>query len=269
MTVQTTPQPLSTVERPLAPCIHHTAVIAPNVDLGPGAIVHAFAVVDDGARIGANTVLHPHVSVGAGVVIGRNCVLYPHSTVREECTLGDRVVLESGSTVGSDGFGFATNNGVHHKIPQAGRVVLEDDVRVGANATIDRATMGLTRVRQGAQVENLAQVGHNVEIGEAAVIEFQAGIAGSSKIGAGARIGKKAGVLGHSTVGDRAAVGDFSGALKAVKAGEHIAGLPGLPVETNDEIQDALYALPALMKEVQDLRRRLHALETSEPVSTA
>lgn len=263
---QTTAQP-----KLLAPCIHRTASIGRNVELGSGVVIHAFVVVEDDACIGAGSQLHSHVSVGRGTVIGRDCVLLPQSSVREECTLGDRVVIESGSTIGSDGFGFATNGGVHHKVPQVGCVVIEDDVHVGANATIDRATMGETRVRQGVRIQNLAQIGHNVEIGEAALVQFQAGIAGSSKIGASANIGIKAGVLGHSTVGDRATISDFSGAIKAVKAGEHIAGLPGAPVEVNDTIQAALQALPDLMKEVSELQRRLAALESAdaaEPVPT-
>ena len=246
--------------------IHPTASIGRDVELGPDVVIHAFTVVDDGARIGAGTVLHPHVTVGRGTSIGCDCQLYPHSSVREKCTLGDRVVLESGSTVGSDGFGFATNGGTHHKIPQAGSAVLEDDVHIGANATVDRATMGETRIRRGTRVQNLAQIGHNVELGEGCTVEFQAGIAGSAKVGAGVRIGKKAGVMGHSTVGDRAAIDDFSGAMKAVKAGERIAGLPGVPVEVNDSIQDALQALPELMKDLQSLRRRLAQLEAQEPV---
>lgn len=251
----------------LAPCVHHTASIGRNVTLGPGVVLHAFAVVEDGARIGAGTVLHSFVIIGRNTIVGCDCLFHPHSTVREQCRLGDRVVLESGSTVGSDGFGFATNGGEHHKIPQAGTVVLEDDVRIGANATIDRATMGETRLRRGTRVQNLAQVGHNVELGEGCLVEFQAGIAGSTKVGAGVRVGKKAGVMGHSTVGDRASIADFSGAMKAIKAGEHIAGLPGTPVDVNTAVQEALYALPDLIHEMKDLRRRLAELESREPVS--
>ncbi len=249
-----------------APRIHPTASIGRDVVLEPGVAIHALVVVDDGVCIGAGTVLHPHVTIGRNTRLGSGCILHPHSSVRENCALGNRVVLESGCTVGSDGFGFATNNGTHHKIPQAGRAVLEDDVRIGANATVDRATLGETRIRRGTYIQNLAQVGHNVELGEGCTVEFQAGIAGSTKIGAGVRIGKKAGVVGHATIGDRADIDDFSGAIKPVKAGEHIAGVPAVPVEVNDNIQEALQALPELVKELQHLRRRLAELEAQEPV---
>lgn len=251
----------------LAPCIHHTASIGADVILDSGVTIHAFVVVDDGARIGAGSVLHPHVSVGRGTIIGRECELHPHCVVREQCELGDRVVLESGSMVGSDGFGFATSDGTHHKIPQTGRVVLEDDVRIGANATVDRATMGETRLRRGTHVENLAQVGHNVELGEGCTVEFQAGIAGSAKIGSGVRIGKKAGVTGHATIGDHAALDDFSGAMKSVKGGERISGLPGLPADVNADIQSALQDLPSMVKALHELRRRVAELESHEPVT--
>lgn len=241
--------------------VHPTAVLGEHVELGPGVTIREFVVIADDVRIGAGTTVEAHVSIGRHSEIGADCLLDVHSTVREHCRLGDRVVLGAGSTVGSDGFGFATSEGVHHKIPHAGRVEIEHDVRIGANVTIDRATMGVTRLRQGCVVQNLAQVAHNVEVGEETVIEFQAGIAGSTKIGAGVRLGKKSGVLGHSSIGDRASVADCSGALKAVKAGEHVAGLPASDLDTHAAIETAVRDLPAWLHELKALRHRIAELE--------
>ncbi|MDR7521426.1 MAG: UDP-3-O-(3-hydroxymyristoyl)glucosamine N-acyltransferase, partial [Armatimonadota bacterium] len=170
---------------PVRPGIHPTAVVHPDAQVGPGVTVGPCVVVEAGATIGERTVLHAGTTVGARVRVGADCILYPHVTLYPDCVLGDRVVVHSGAVIGSDGFGYATEDGVHLKIPHVGRVVIEDDVEIGANTTIDRATLGETRIGRGTKIDNLVQVAHNVVIGEGTVIAALCGLAGSVTVGPG------------------------------------------------------------------------------------
>jgi UDP-3-O-[3-hydroxymyristoyl] glucosamine N-acyltransferase len=237
--------------------VHPTATIGRNVSLGRDIRIGAFAVIDEGSEIDDGADIGAYVYVGPMVRIGTDSVLHPHVTVRDQVVIGRNVTIGCGSVVGSDGFGFANNSGVNHKIPQVGTVEIEDDVWVGSNVTIDRATIGVTRIRRGARIDNLAQIGHNVEVGEHSVLHSQVGVAGSSVIGARCDIGERTGINGHIEIGDDVSVNPFSGLHKGLKSGEKVMGIPARPVESEKSIQAIIKGLPDLVREVQRLKRKI------------
>jgi UDP-3-O-[3-hydroxymyristoyl] glucosamine N-acyltransferase len=217
-----------------APGVHPTAVIGQNVRLGAGVHVGPWTVIEDGSAIGDRCVIEAQVFIGQGVTLGEGCHLYPQVTVREGCTLGCRVILHSGVRIGGDGYGYNPVLGADgsiriEKIPQIGVVELGDDVEVGCNTTIDRARFGRTRIGNSVKIDNLVQIGHNVQVGDYSGIIAQAGVAGSTRIGSGCLIWAQAGISGHLTIGDRAQVGPKSGLSKSVPAGEYYIGLPACP----------------------------------------
>ena len=182
------------------------AYIAPTAKIGENVYIAPFACVGDNAVIGDNTSLHPHATVGSGAKVGSNCILYPHATVYHDCRVGNNCILHAGSVIGADGFGFAPSPEGYEKIPQIGIVILEDNVEIGANTCIDRATMGATIIRKGVKLDNLIQIAHNVEVGSHTVMASQVGVAGSTKIGEWCMFGGQVGVAGHIIAVDRAAV---------------------------------------------------------------
>src|SRR5436309_7873389 len=172
-----------------------------DVSLGEGVSIWPFVTLDDRVSIGRGTTLYPNVFVGEGSVIGEDCVIYPNVTIRERVTIGNRVIIHSGTVIGSDGFGYIQEGGRHRKIPKVGTMLIEDDVELGANVTVDRATFGKTIVRRGTKVDNLVQIAHNVEVGEHNILVAQVGIAGSSKTGHHVMVGGHAGIAEHAEVG--------------------------------------------------------------------
>jgi len=188
--------------------VHPQAWVSPEAKLGAEVSVGAFAVVEAGADIGDGTTLYPQTYVGHGAKLGRDCLLYPLASIRERCVLGDRVILHNGAVIGSDGFGYTVDaQGVRTKIPQTGIVVLEDDVEIGANATIDRARFGETRVGKGTKVDNLVQIAHNCVIGDHSVLCSQVGLAGTATLGRHVSCAGQAGLAGPLTIGDGAVIG--------------------------------------------------------------
>jgi UDP-3-O-[3-hydroxymyristoyl] glucosamine N-acyltransferase len=249
-------------ERPYAPGgISERAVIGKEVVLGAGPTIHPFAVVSDGAKIGSRVTLYPGVFVGAGSSIGDDTVIYPNVSIREGATIGSRVIIHSGSVIGSDGFGFVTEGGLHHKILQIGGVVIEDDVEIGANCTIDRAALGMTRIKKGTKLDNMVHVAHNVTIGEHCLLAAQVGIAGSSTLGNYVVFGGQAGMADHTTVGDRVMVGGGSGVTRDMEAGMVIAGFPAIPLREWLKAQVMFPKLPELKKLVTQLIQRIEELE--------
>jgi UDP-3-O-[3-hydroxymyristoyl] glucosamine N-acyltransferase len=254
---------LGSAPRP-APGVHPTAVVAPGARLGKDVSVGACTVVEENADVGDGCVLYPQVYVGAGARLGPGCLLWPRAVVRERCELGARVILQSGAVVGSDGFGYATDAGVHHKIPQVGIVVLEDDVEIGANAAIDRARFGRTVVGRGTKIDNLVQIAHNVALGQGCLLAAQSGVSGSTRLGNYVVLAGQAGLVGHIEVGDRAVVTAQAGVGKDVPPGAMISGEHA--VETKRHLREmaavarlpeALQELRALRKEVEELRKKL------------
>jgi UDP-3-O-[3-hydroxymyristoyl] glucosamine N-acyltransferase len=248
-------------ERAAAPGIHPTAVVADDARVDPGAHVGPLCVVASGARVEAGSQLDAQVYVGGDAHVGRNCRLYPQVTLREGTRLGDRVIVHSGAVIGADGFGYAREGTRHVKIPQVGHVVIEDDVEIGANVTIDRATLGVTRVRRGSKIDNLVQIAHNVQVGEDTVIVAQVGISGSSEIGSRVTIAGQVGIVDHVRVGDNAIVGAQAGVGKDIPAGAMVLGSPAVPhLEFKRQIASTA-RLPKLFKSVRSLEERLLALE--------
>ena len=239
--------------------IHPTATIGEGVILGDGVRINAFVVIDDETEIGNDVEIGPHVSIGAMVRIGCGTVICPHVTIREQVRIGNNVTINSGTVIGSDGFGFANASGLNHKIPQTGTIEIEDDAWIGSNVTIDRATLGCTYVRRGACIDNLAQIGHNVDIGERAVIRSQVGIAGSTSIGAGSSIGEKVGVIGHLEIGNNVTVHPFSGLTKGLSDGREVMGTPAKPIETEKSIQTSVQELPDMVRDLTRLKRKMNS----------
>jgi UDP-3-O-[3-hydroxymyristoyl] glucosamine N-acyltransferase len=209
----------------------------------------------------ARTWIFPLVYVGEGVEIGAECVIYPHVVICDGVRLGNRVIVHPGAVLGADGFGYVFDGDRHRKIPQAGGVILEDDVEIGANTTIDRATLGNTVVRRGTKIDNLVQIGHNVQIGEHSIMAGQVGISGSCRLGRGVMLGGQVGIADHVTVGDGAAVGAQSGVLSDVAPGEKLFGTWARPLTQAKRIWVAEAELPDLIRRTRALERRLERLE--------
>lgn len=233
------------------------AVLGKNVRLGNDVALQPYVVVEDNAEIGDGTVIYAGTYVGANTKIGSNCLIYPRVTIRERVTIGNRVTVHSGTVIGSDGFGFATVCGVHHKIPQIGVVVIEDDVSIGANVTIDRARFGKTIIGKGTKIDNLVQIAHNVEIGENSIIVAQSGISGSTQIGKNVIIAGQSGVIGHITIGDNSTIAAKSGVAKSLPAGSKVFGYPARPIEKTKRINACLSRLPDLFRFVSFIEKKL------------
>lgn len=248
--------------------IHPSAVIDRSAILGEAVAVGACAVVAAGARLGDRCIIGPGSYVGPGVTLGADCLIEANVTLHRDSSLGAHCVVHSGTVIGSDGFGFAWDGRGHRKIPQLGRVVIEDDVDIGCNCCVDRATLGVTRIRRGTRIDNLVQVAHNTDIGEHVILVSQAGVAGSSSVGAGAVIAGQVAVSDHVKVGAGARIGGQSGVTKDVPAGAAVFGTPARPMKDTLRELASLAQLPGLLKkikrqeqELQQLRERLDALE--------
>lgn len=244
------------------PGIHETAILGKNVTLGEGVCIQAFAYIADNVTIGAGTIIHPFVYIGDGTEIGADGLLYPHVTIRESVRIGDRAIIHSGAVIGSDGFGFAPVSNRHHKIPQIGTVVIEDDVEVGANTTIDRATLAETVIKRGTKLDNLVQIAHNVVIGEDCCLAAQVGIAGSTIIGDRVNIAGHGGAAGHLTLGADSVVYAKSAVTKDMPPGSHLSGFPARPHKQELRVHAATRKLPELLPEFAKLQKRVAELES-------
>lgn len=241
--------------------IHPSAVIGQNVQLGNDVAIDAHVRIADDCQIGDRVVLYAGVYVGRRAKIGHDTILYPNVALREDTEVGARCIIHAGAAIGSDGFGFAPIGGQWLKIPQVGRVVIGDDVEIGSNTAIDRATFGVTRIAQGVKIDNLVQIGHNVEIGEHSALAGMVGVAGSVTIGKHVQIGGGAGIAGHIDIGDGASVGACSGVHKSVAPGQVVTGYPAVDHREFLRISAASRNLPDLCKRVRQLECQMEALE--------
>jgi UDP-3-O-[3-hydroxymyristoyl] glucosamine N-acyltransferase len=241
------------IERPV-PGIHASAIVSDDAVIGDEVSIGPMCVVEKGVTIGNGSVLRSQCFVGRGVTIGDDCLFHSRVSVRELCVVGNRVIIQDGAVVGSDGFGFAPGEEGYTKIPQVGNVIIEDDVEVGANTTIDRATLGRTVIRQGVKLDNLVQIAHNVEIGKNTVFAAQVGVAGSTKVGARSMFGGQVGVAGHLQLSDGVMVAAQSGISKDHGPNKAIGGTPAYDIR---EWQRSLAAI----KKLPDLLKRLRKLE--------
>lgn len=250
---------------PLPPGIHPTAVIANSATLGANVRVGAHVVIGERASVGGNSMISHNVVLGDDVKVGENTLLYPNVAVYNSCRIGSRVIIHSGTAIGSDGFGFAPKpDGTYEKIPQFGIVVIEDDVEIGANCTVDRATLGETRIKRGVKLDNLIQVAHNVVIGENTVSAAQAGISGSTKIGKNCMLGGQVGLTGHLEIADGTKIGAQSGVHRSIeKPNTTIFGSPAYPQREAFRIQGSITQLPDLRDTVRELQKRVEQLEAA------
>lgn len=236
--------------------IEQPSFIAETATIGEDIYVGAFAYIGKNAKVGNNVKLYPQTHVGHNVKIGNDCIIYAGAKIYDGCVIGNRCIIHAGAVIGSDGFGFAPEkDGSYKKIHQIGNAVLEDDVEVGANTTIDCGTMGSTIIRKGVKIDNLVQVAHNVEIGEHSVFAAHTGIAGSVKIGSNCMFGGQVGVAGHITVGNNVLVGAQSGITRNVKDGEKLLGSPAIDFRTALRAYSMIKDLPQFRKDILQLKK--------------
>ena len=242
--------------------VHPLASVAADAQIDATATVGAFAVIGAGATIGARTIVHPHVVIGDGTTVGADCILHAHVSIRERCTIGARVIVQNGAVVGSDGYGFAPRgDGSHEKIPQTAPVVIEDDVEIGANTTIDRPAVGETRIKAGTKIDNLVQIGHGVVLGKNVLLAAQVGIAGSTVLGDNVVFGGQVGVGGHLTIGDGAKAVGQSGITNSVDAGAFVSGYPAIDNSEWRRSSAVFRKLPEMRRQLRALEERLRELE--------
>lgn len=237
------------------------ARIGRNFSAGRDAHIAPCVVIEDNTRIGDRAVIRPHVYIGEGTVIGDDADIYPNVSIMNGCVIGNRVVIHSGTVIGSDGYGFTPDGRRHYKIPQKGIVQIDDDVEIGANNAIDRATFGKTWIKQGVKTDNLVHIAHNVVVDENTLIVAQVGIAGSTTIGKNVILAGQAGITGHLSIGDRAVVGPQAGIIRSVPAGEVVSGTPQMPHKTWLRIHQILLRLPELKNKITEIEKRLETLE--------
>lgn len=242
--------------------IHPASFLGENIRFGEGVCVGPFVHIGGNCAIGAGTIIGSGACIAENVVVGENCLIHPRVSVLAGCVIGDRVIIHSGAVIGADGFGYAQDEqGRHIKIPQTGIVQIDDDVEIGANATIDRATFGKTWIKRGTKIDNLVMIAHNVIVGEDCAIVAQVGISGSTHLGNHVVLGGQVGIAGHIEIGDRVQIGAKSGILHAIKPDQVIMGIPGVPREEFFRTYTNILRLPRLKAELKRLAERVQSIE--------
>jgi len=242
------------------PGISEKAIIHGHVQFGKGVSVYPFAYLSDDISIGDDTVILPGVFIGEKTKIGKHCIIHPNVVIREGVTIGDRVIIHSGTVIGSDGYGYTFEKGEHYKIPQVGGVIIEDDVEIGSNVSIDRATLGNTVIGRGTKIDNLVQIAHNVKIGEKSLIIAQAGIGGSSEIGSYVTIGGQSALADHTVIEPGTMIAGQSGLFGHVPKGIY-SGTPAIPHKNWLKSQALFAKLPEIYKKIRELENKINSLE--------
>ncbi len=248
--------------------IHPRAVVAGDAVIASDVAIGPCAVIEAGARIGSGCAIAAGAFIGANVVLGSDCRIEPNVSLLADSELGDRVIVHAGSVIGADGFGYIWRKDHHHKIPQVGRVVIGNDVEIGANSCIDRAMMGATRIGDGSKIDNQVQIGHNVVVGRQAILVSQVGVSGSTTIEDGAILAGQVGVADHLRIGARAVVGAAAGVTRDIKPGEKVWGMPARPMSRVLREQAALAKLPELLKQVRVQQQLIDELKQRLDPST-
>ncbi|MDD4980971.1 MAG: UDP-3-O-(3-hydroxymyristoyl)glucosamine N-acyltransferase [Candidatus Omnitrophica bacterium] len=276
--IRDAPKPIIRTENPslafakmvsfMAPCeikhhqgIHPAAILGEDVSLGKGVAIGPYAVIEDNVSIGDDTVIYSGCFVGHHSKIGEDALIYPNVSVRERVTIGNRVIIHSGTVIGSDGFGFATVEGLHHKIPQIGTVEIGDDVEIGANVTIDRARFDKTVIGSGTKIDNLVQIAHNVIIGKNCIIVAQVGISGSTTVGNNVVLAGQVGLVGHINIGDNSIVMAQSGVSKSIPPNTISWGYPAKPANIAKRVNACVQNLPRLYETIAELKKKIEELE--------
>ncbi len=259
--------PLFFPEAAVAAGIHPTAVVAASASVDPAAHIGPHCVIGEQVRIGARTVLQGGNHIGASTQIGEDVNLFPNVTIYAGTQIGNRVRIHSGTVIGSDGFGYVFDRGVHRKVPQVGTVIIGDDVEIGANVTVDRGALGPTMIGKGTKIDNLVQIAHNVIIGENTLIVSQVGIAGSTKLGNYVIVGGQVGLAGHLNIGNQVTIAAQSGVMHDIKDGEKWLGSPAVPDRQGKRQWVALQLLPDLIHRIRDMEEKLKSLAKSETES--
>lgn len=226
--------------------------------------IHPKSFVDESATVGEGTVVYPGAYIGPRVKVGRNCIIYANASIYDDCQIGDRVIVHSGAVIGMDGFGFATNGGIHHKIPQVGKVIIEDDVEIGANSTIARAAIDTTTIGKGTKIDALVVIGHGTTVGEYGMIVAQVGIAGSVTLGHHVTLAGQVGVAGHLKIGDQVMVGAKAGIMGDVPDQAVLMGIPAMPIAHGRRVYSQFVRLPELHERVKRLEQSLEELSAGE-----
>lgn len=249
------------MSKPKKTGIDPLASVAASAKIGKDVYIGAFACIEEGAIIGDNACIHPHATVGSNAKVGNNTILYPQVTIYHDCIVGNDCIIHAGAVIGADGFGFAPSAEGYEKIPQIGIAIIEDNVEIGANTCVDRATMGATIVHKGAKLDNLIQVAHNVEIGSHTVMASQVGIAGSTKIGQWCMFGGQVGIAGHIQIGDRVNVGAQSGIPGKTPSGSTLMGYPAIDSKQFARSSAIYKKLPEMYTELGRLQREIEELK--------
>jgi UDP-3-O-[3-hydroxymyristoyl] glucosamine N-acyltransferase len=236
------------------------AMISDSAKIGADCHIHDYVTIADGARIGNGCIIYPCAYIGENVQIGNDCILYPNAVVYEGCRIGNRVIINSNATIGEDGFGFASHNGVHHKIPQIGCVVIEDDVEIGAGCGIERGTLNDTIIGQGSKLGDLVAIGHGTKIGPHCLLVAQVGIAGSTTLGHHCIVGGQAGIVGHITIGNNVAIGAQAGVINSVTDGKVVLGAPAIDANQGKRAYGMIQYLPEMRQSIRDLQTQMERL---------
>lgn len=247
------------------PGVSNLAYLGKNHRLGEDVSIAPFVWIGDEVCLEDRVTLMPGTVIGNRVTIGADTLIYPNVTIREDCRVGKKVIIHSGAVIGSDGFGFASQNGVHVKIPQTGVVTIDDEVEIGANCTIDRGALGETRISRGVKIDNLVQIAHNVVLGENTIVVAQVGISGSTRIGKNAVIAGQAGLVGHIEIGDGARIGAQSGVSNSVAPGQTVTGYPAMPHKEWLRAMAIIPKLPELYKKINRLEKKIERLTAALP----
>jgi UDP-3-O-[3-hydroxymyristoyl] glucosamine N-acyltransferase len=260
---------LSGAGKPRWTGIHPQACVAPTARIGESVAIYPFAYVGDDATIGGGTTIHPGAVIGDGCQLGSNCIIHPNAVLYENVILGDRVEVHAGSVLGGDGFGYRFVDGRHIKVPHSGRLEVENDVEVGSNCTIDRATFEVTRIGEGTKIDNLVMIGHNNQIGRHNLLCGQVGIAGSCKTGDHVTMAGQAGIKDNTKIGDRVIVGAQAGVHRNVPDGQNVLGSPAVPVREQRRLFQMIARLPQMHRQLRELAAQLAGLRAALPAAQA
>jgi UDP-3-O-[3-hydroxymyristoyl] glucosamine N-acyltransferase len=244
--------------------ISSRAVISDRSKVGADCHIHDFVTIADDTKVGDGCVIYPCVSIGRGVQVGNDCIIYPNAVIYDGCRIGNRVIINANTTIGEDGFGYASHKGMHHKIPQIGTVIIEDDVEIGACCGVERGTLGDTIIGQGSKLGDLVAIGHGTKIGAHCLLVAQVGIAGSTTLGHHCIVGGQVGIVGHINIGNNVTIAAQAGVINNVPDGKVLLGAPAIDAEQGKRAYSMIQYLPEMRQNIREVEKRLSVLEKPE-----